>query len=95
MRPQRKAWTRVEVAGNADTSGQAVANQALSERRANAVAAALIRAGVPKDAIAIQAFGDTKPAVPTGPGVAREAEQPDGGDCRPVRAGYSIGTKIE
>lgn len=63
--------TRVQVAGNADTSGQPEANQALSERRAHAVAAALIRAGVSKDAIAIQAFGDTKPAVPTGPGVAR------------------------
>ena len=63
--------TRVEVAGNADTSGQPAANQVLSERRAQVVAAALIRAGVPKDAIAIEAFGDTKPAVPTGPGVAR------------------------
>jgi outer membrane protein OmpA-like peptidoglycan-associated protein len=63
--------TRVGVAGNADTSGNAAANMALSERRAQVVAAAMIRAGVPKDEIAIQAFGDTKPAVPTGPGIAR------------------------
>lgn len=61
--------TRIEVDGNADTSGQPGANQALSERRAKAVSQALTQAGVPKDSIAVQAFGDTKPAVATGPGV--------------------------
>lgn len=62
--------TRIEIAGNADTSGNARANQALSERRAKTVADALIRAGVTKDSIALKAYGDTKPQVPTGPGVA-------------------------
>jgi outer membrane protein OmpA-like peptidoglycan-associated protein len=66
---EKGATTRIEVTGNADTSGNAAANQALSERRAKAVAAALVRDGVAKDAISIQARGDTNPAVPTGPGV--------------------------
>ena len=60
---------RIEVTGNADTSGSPGPNQLLSERRAKAVASALVSDGVPKDAIAIQAKGDTDPAVPTGPGV--------------------------
>ena len=61
--------TRIEVSGYADTSGNPPANQALSERRAKAVAAALVRDGVAKDAISTQAWGDTHLAVPTGPGV--------------------------
>jgi OOP family OmpA-OmpF porin len=65
----RSQTTRIEVTGNADTSGNPAANQALSERRAKAVAGALIGDGVPKGAISIQAKGDTTPPVPTGPGV--------------------------
>ena len=60
---------RIEVSGNTDTSGSPAANQALSERRAKAVTDALVRAGVTKDNIAVTAFGDTKPQVPTGPGI--------------------------
>jgi len=69
---QSGANSRIDVTGNADTSGNASANQALSERRAKVVAAALIADGVPKDAISIQARGDTSPAVPTGPGVVEQ-----------------------
>ena len=65
----KNAVTRIEVAGYADTSGTHVYNQGLSQRRANNVAAELVRDGVPKAAIAISAFGDTKLLVPTGPGV--------------------------
>jgi OOP family OmpA-OmpF porin len=61
--------TRIEVTGNTDTSGGSAYNQALSERRAKAVATALVGDGVPKDAISIQGRGDTNLAVPTGPGV--------------------------
>ncbi len=61
--------TKIDVAGHADKTGTAGYNQALSLRRANNVAAELVRLGVPKTAIAITAFGDTKPLVPTAAGV--------------------------
>ena len=61
--------TRISVAGHADSSGTPAYNQGLSLRRANAVAAELVRLGVAKDAISITAFGDTKPRVPTAAGV--------------------------
>ena len=61
--------TRIEVQGNADKSGTAPYNQRLSLRRAQTVAAELVRDGVPQGEIAIQAFGDTQPLVPTAPGV--------------------------
>jgi OOP family OmpA-OmpF porin len=63
------AATRIEVTGYTDTSGNAVANQALSERRAKAVTAALVRDGVAAGTISTQARGDTNAAVATGPGV--------------------------
>lgn len=61
--------TRIEVQGNADASGTHVYNQRLSLRRAQTVAAELVRHGVSQSAIDIQAFGDTRPLVPTAPGV--------------------------
>ena len=63
------AYTKIDVNGNADTSGSHVYNQGLSMRRAVAVAAELVKDGVPKAAIAITASGDTHLLVPTGPGV--------------------------
>ena len=62
-------YTAIEVNGYTDTSGTAKYNQGLSVRRAQAVAAELVRDGVPKSAIAIQGFGETHLLVPTGPGV--------------------------
>ena len=61
--------TQIEVSGYADRTGTAQYNLALSRRRADNVAAELVRLGVPKNVIAIQAFGDTHLLVPTGPGV--------------------------
>jgi outer membrane protein OmpA-like peptidoglycan-associated protein len=66
---QRVGTTRIEVAGHADRSGTPQYNQRLSERRANAVAAELERRGVPRSAMVIQAFGETRPLVPTADGV--------------------------
>ncbi len=65
----RLAVTRIEVAGHADKTGTAAYNQALSMKRAQAVAAELVRLGVKKEAIMVAAFGDTKPLVPTAAGV--------------------------
>jgi OmpA-OmpF porin, OOP family len=65
----RVQYTRIEVQGNADRSGTSAYNQDLSLRRAQTVAAELVRQGVPRTAIDVQAFGDTHPLVPTAAGV--------------------------
>jgi outer membrane protein OmpA-like peptidoglycan-associated protein len=62
-------YTRIQVNGYTDTSGTPRYNQGLSVRRAQAVAAELVKDGVPMNAIAIQGFGETHLLVPTGPGV--------------------------
>jgi outer membrane protein OmpA-like peptidoglycan-associated protein len=62
---QRARVTRIEVAGHADRSGDAAYNQRLSQRRAEAVAAELVRDGVARNAITVQAFGESRPLVPT------------------------------
>lgn len=63
----RVAYTRIEVNGYADTSGTKQYNQGLSVRRAQAVAAELVKLNVPRQAITIQGYGDTKLLIPTGP----------------------------
>jgi len=60
-------YTRIEVNGYTDTSGAKTYNQGLSVRRAQAVAAELVKNGVPRNAITATGFGDTKLLVPTGP----------------------------
>ena len=65
----RAGTTRIEVAGHADRSGTPAYNQRLSERRAAAVAAELERRGVARSAMTIQAFGESRPLVPTADGV--------------------------
>ncbi len=55
--------------GYTDTSGTPQYNQRLSVRRAQTVAAELVKDGVPRSAISIQGFGETHLLVPTGPGV--------------------------
>jgi outer membrane protein OmpA-like peptidoglycan-associated protein len=62
-------YTQIEVNGYTDTSGKPSYNQRLSVRRAENVAAELVRDGVPRNAIAIHGFGETHLLVPTGPGV--------------------------
>jgi hypothetical protein len=61
--------TRIEVNGYTDTSGTPQYNKGLSIRRAEAVAAELVKDGVARGSISIQGFGDTRLLVPTGPGV--------------------------
>jgi OOP family OmpA-OmpF porin len=61
--------TRIEVNGYTDTSGTPAYNQGLSIRRAQTIAAELVKDGVPQTAISIQGFGETHLLVPTGAGV--------------------------
>ena len=61
--------TKVVVVGHTDTSGSNAYNQRLSERRAKAVADALVGLGVNQGALSVDWKGETQPAVQTGDGV--------------------------
>jgi OOP family OmpA-OmpF porin len=61
--------TRIEVNGYTDRSGTPAYNRALSIRRADSVAAELVKDGVPQAVIATEGFGDTNPLIPTEVGV--------------------------
>jgi OOP family OmpA-OmpF porin len=61
--------TRIEVNGYTDLSGTAAYNQHLSVRRAESVAAELVKDGVNKSEISIHGYGESNPLVPTAKGV--------------------------
>ncbi|MFN6253162.1 MAG: OmpA family protein [Acetobacteraceae bacterium] len=61
--------TRIEVNGFTDRSGPSDYNMQLSIRRANAVAAELVRRGVPRNEIVTRGFGEENNLVPTADGV--------------------------
>jgi OmpA-OmpF porin, OOP family len=60
---------QIQVTGYTDTSGSPGYNQRLSERRANAVAAALEQLGVPRTDMLVAGRGENDLRVPTPPGV--------------------------
>jgi hypothetical protein len=60
---------RIDVTGHTDTSGSAAGNLRLSERRAEAVAAELVRNGVPATSIVTVGRGEEDLLVPTADGV--------------------------
>jgi OmpA-OmpF porin, OOP family len=64
-----KGSARITATGHTDTSGPEAYNMALSLRRANAVKDALVRDGVPAQAITVIGRGESQPLVPTGDGV--------------------------
>ena len=57
---------RVEVRGHTDTDGDPTANQALSERRAQAVADYLVRKSVNASQLGVTGLGETEPLDPSG-----------------------------
>jgi OmpA-OmpF porin, OOP family len=59
----------IQVTGYTDRSGSPGYNQRLSERRANNVANALSRVGVPRTQMAVSGRGENDNRVPTAPGV--------------------------
>jgi OmpA-OmpF porin, OOP family len=61
--------SRISVVGHTDAAGSADANQALSLRRANLVADALVDMGARRDAIQTSGAGAADPEVPTADGV--------------------------
>ncbi len=65
----RVQTTRIEVSGHTDKSGTPRYNAGLSVRRAQNVAAELVRLGVPRQAITVQGFGESRPLVQTADGV--------------------------
>ena len=62
----------ISVEGHTDRSGSTAYNEALAKARADAVAAALVRMGVPASAIAEQAYGERQPVVLSGDGKQEE-----------------------
>ncbi len=60
---------QIQVTGYTDLSGSASYNQRLSERRANAVAGALQRLGIPRQEMMVAGRGMNDPRVPTPLGV--------------------------
>jgi hypothetical protein len=70
---KRTGAVQISVQGHTDTTGNAQYNQALSERREQAVTNELVRLGVPASAISGTAVGENDLPVPTGDNV-REAQ---------------------
>jgi OmpA-OmpF porin, OOP family len=64
-----KGNARITATGHTDTSGPEAYNMALSLRRANAVKDALVREGVPAQAITVIGMGEKGLLVPTADGV--------------------------
>ena len=54
----------IEVAGHTDTDGENAANQALSEKRAQAVVDYLVKAGLPAGRFTAVGYGSTQPVAP-------------------------------
>jgi len=62
--------TRIEVTGHTDTTGTERYNMVLSQRRAETVMRRLISQGIPADQIAVFAYGESQPMIPTPDGVS-------------------------
>ncbi|MFZ1991513.1 MAG: OmpA family protein [Alphaproteobacteria bacterium] len=61
--------SQIISAGHADRSGSAPYNMKLSRRRADFVKDTMVEMGARAEAIKVEAYGETKPAVPTADGV--------------------------
>jgi outer membrane protein OmpA-like peptidoglycan-associated protein len=66
---RRGQSTRIDVTGHTDRAGSAQHNQALSLRRAEAVAGELVRQGIARADIAIRGEGESSPMIATADGV--------------------------
>jgi outer membrane protein OmpA-like peptidoglycan-associated protein len=66
---KRRGFSRVMLTGHADRSGAAKYNMGLSQRRAAAAKAALVKLGMSGGGVATAAKGESAPLVSTGDGV--------------------------
>ncbi|MDO9709429.1 OmpA family protein [Paracraurococcus lichenis] len=66
---QRVNATAIEVAAHTDRSGTEEDNLRLSRRMADNAAAELVRVGIPRNLLRVQAYGESRPLVPTADGV--------------------------
>ena len=71
----RSLESALRIIAHTDTSGSIDYNQALSERRANAVVGALITGGIDRGRVVSEAVGQTQPLVPTGDGVREQGNR--------------------
>lgn len=69
MAPSDRRAAHIVATGHTDSSGSAIYNQDLSERRATAAKDALVLQGIPADSITTVGKGKTDPLVPTEDGV--------------------------
>ncbi len=60
---QQNPDLKLRVEGHTDNQGNTAANQALSEKRAQAVVAWLVAHGIPADRLSAQGFGSSKPVA--------------------------------
>jgi OmpA-OmpF porin, OOP family len=60
---QQNPDLKLRVEGHTDNQGNAAANQALSEKRAQAVVAWLVAQGIPANRLSAQGFGQSKPVA--------------------------------
>lgn len=67
---RRNGRVGVEILANADHSGSRIVNRRLAERRARAVADALVQDGIPRGIIVERPVGEDEPQVMTPDGVA-------------------------
>lgn len=72
---KKRGMYTIHIEGHADRQGKPEANMALSQKRAEAVRKALIRYGVRKDTITVNAFGEDHTRVATKDGVAQSANR--------------------
>ena len=77
MRPALRANPRLSVSvdGHTDDQGEAGRNQALSERRAEAVLQYLAAAGVPRGRLSAIGYGESKPVASNGTDNGRRANR--------------------
>lgn len=97
---EASASRRVEIAAYTDTSGSAAANRLLSQRRADAVAAALVAAGLPAQRITgTEGHGENDPLARDGDSVATVSRRAeilviDDGETTELSVGDVAGPRV-